>query len=112
MLSQLDPDKKIEWLMLDLNKLKTKLNSENAKELNQINGVLNPELTADLKQLWQNTTLVKIDKFLGKEKINNTFLTERGTVKRKQPKAIFEKIFLFRITPITDISECYRITPL
>jgi hypothetical protein len=70
MLSQLDPDKKIEWLMLDLNKLKTKLNSENAKELNQINGVLNPELTADLKQLWQNTTLVKIDKFLGKEKIN------------------------------------------
>jgi hypothetical protein len=31
---------------------------------------LNPELTADLKQLWQNTTLVKIDKFLGKEKIN------------------------------------------
>jgi hypothetical protein len=46
------------------------------------------------------------------EKINNTFLTERGTVKRKQPKAIFEKIFLFRITPITDISECYRITPL
>lgn len=62
---------KIDWIKIDLEKLKDQASSSpsQAKFYEQLT---NPKFKNELEKIWNNTTIIKEDKYIGREKINGT----------------------------------------
>ncbi len=71
-LSQIGNGKKIEWMAIDLAEIEKKATSKNSQDVQKFKEVFNQEFVNDLKKIWENAVFVKMEKFVGREKINNT----------------------------------------
>ena len=65
----LSPDKKIDWVKIDLNEAESQLSSASSTEASEFGKVFSKNLSDELTKLWQDANFVKIDKYLGKEKL-------------------------------------------
>jgi len=72
MFQSMGQGQKIDWIKVDLNTLQEKMASENIGSNSALLGVFNENFSRELGKIWQDATLVKIDKYLGKEKVDNT----------------------------------------
>jgi hypothetical protein len=69
-LSEISKDKKIDWLMLDLAQLEQMSGEESSFAAFKLENIFTSDFNTELKNIWTNSKLVKMDKYLGKEKIN------------------------------------------
>ncbi|HYV33757.1 MAG TPA: hypothetical protein VE973_02825, partial [Candidatus Limnocylindria bacterium] len=70
MTSSLGNGKKIEWIKIDLNQLKGKSSSSQEEAL-ILDKLSNPDFKNAILKIWNDTTIVKVDKYVGREKLNN-----------------------------------------
>ena len=70
MFTQMTGGKKISWVVLDLEELEKKANEQNPEKANEIRQVFNDQLFGEVKKTWDDATFVKMEKYLGREKIN------------------------------------------
>jgi hypothetical protein len=64
--------KKIQWLKFDLNNLAQATSSPGAESAQKLKDVFNPNFVTELQKIWTDTSVIKISKFIGREKIGNT----------------------------------------
>lgn len=62
---------KIDWVKVDLNALQDELNKNSAATKSEFDKIFDDQLKAEISKIWENATFVKIDKYVGREKINN-----------------------------------------
>lgn len=63
--------KKVEWLKLDLNALENEMNKTGPTlDKEKFDKIFTTELKSELSKIWEEATFVKIDKYIGREKIN------------------------------------------
>lgn len=67
-------DKKIDWIKIDLNAIEDEINKQSQSEEFglEFTKIFNNSLKSELSKIWEDATFVKIEKYLGREKIENT----------------------------------------
>jgi hypothetical protein len=83
--------KKYKWIKLDMNAFQEAMNGD--KETSDlINELLNPSLKTDMAKIWDDATLVKIDKYLGKEQVNGVSSYHfKNSIDKQAVKDVFSK---------------------
>ena len=63
--------KKVEWLKLDLNALEAQMNQGGSNsDQALVDKIFTNQVKDDISKIWEDATLVKIDKYVGREKID------------------------------------------
>ncbi len=71
MFAQLGKGKQINWIVLDIAELEKKADQENSEKANQLRQAFNDQLFGEIQKTWNDASFVKMDKYLGREKVNN-----------------------------------------
>lgn len=64
-------DKKIEWIKLDINAIEDELNKQNSGNPVNINELFSSQLKQDIAKIWEDSAFIKVEKYIGREKINS-----------------------------------------
>lgn len=93
----------IDWLKIDLNSIEEGSNqSMDTEELKKYKEIFSPSFNEELAKIWEETTFVKMDKYLGREKVDNkTTLHFKNTLDKQAIKNAF-------INTINKIREAYK----
>ncbi len=96
-------DEQIDWLKIDLNSIEESSNqSINTEELNKYKEIFNPSFNEELTKIWEEATFVKMDKYLGREKVDNiTTLHFKNTLDKQAIKDAF-------INTVNKVQEAYK----
>lgn len=88
--ASLGKGKKIEWVSLDLDQLQKKMLEDSPQEAQKFNEIFNSQFGDELQKIWQDARLVKMDKYLGMEKINGrTTLHFKNSLDKDAVNAVF-----------------------
>lgn len=106
MFAQLGKGKQINWVVLDLGELEKKANEESPDKANQLRQVFNNQLFGEIQKTWNDATFVKMDKYLGREKVNNkTTLHFANTLDKQAIKNTFGAIIDRLVKATKDSGE-------
>ncbi len=70
-LDSVSKGKKYDWIKIDLGAIQDEMAKSNKDGLDKFNEIFNPSFKQELANIWENATLVKIDKYLGREKVGD-----------------------------------------
>ena len=69
--SSLGKGKKIQWVVLDIGEIEKKAGEESSEDLAKFKQIFNAQYTEELKKIWEDAIFVKMEKYLGRESVNN-----------------------------------------